>query len=467
MSIRNKLAIALVAFLAPFVFASTATAQAGLACSGTTCGLGGQIRGQIGDGLPLPISIAPAQGGSGPAATAGPFTAITIQTAPATPMGLPLVGNGLGQPGQIKPTTMATIQQGAGPGPRNLTLAAGVFRYGGQPQGSIGVVNFNAAVFAVQTNLSYDSPHPGTTPMGLAAVTQESGGAIPIPGQGMFSAGGRTGAAIVSYYADATTQGPGSPTNNYGNPVSPITPMAGDTASPPINGLARFTATGNQFGGVSIGRANGTAKVYFNGVPLIPNLDLPCKVTATPLQGTTAQGTFVPYQTGTDCQFSLSIVDLELSDATVGVAGGPFDGLGIGTAYTTPSGVHFATIGFNGTIIGSGAVVTLVGAGIPFTGQGNQGVGVPFTTGMLSVTVTEVVGATSEMFIRTGIDARDAGGNGVVSLVTGSLTARDISSGNANRTWVTLEIPEPSAIFAASAGLFALFGMHRLARRRS
>ncbi|MFP6654159.1 MAG: hypothetical protein VCB25_00930, partial [Myxococcota bacterium] len=67
MSIRNKLVIVMVAFLAPFIFASTATAQAGAACSGTVCGLGGQIRGQIGDGLPLPISIAPAQGGSGPA----------------------------------------------------------------------------------------------------------------------------------------------------------------------------------------------------------------------------------------------------------------------------------------------------------------------------------------------------------------------------------------------------------------
>ncbi|MEO1936560.1 MAG: hypothetical protein ABGX04_17440, partial [Myxococcales bacterium] len=65
MSIRNKLAITMVAFLAPIVFASTASAQAGVACAGTSCGLGGQIRGQIGDGLPLPISIAPAQGGSG------------------------------------------------------------------------------------------------------------------------------------------------------------------------------------------------------------------------------------------------------------------------------------------------------------------------------------------------------------------------------------------------------------------
>ena len=466
MSIRNKLAIALVAFLAPFVFASTATAQAGAACSGTTCGLGGQIRGQIGDGLPLPISIAPAQGGSGPAATNGPFTGITIQTAPATPAGLPLVGNGLGQPGQIKPTVAATIQQTLGAAPRQLTLAPGVFFYGNQPQGSIGVVNFNAAVFAVQTNLTYDSPHPGTTPMGLAAVTF-SGGAIPTPMANVFSAGGRIGAGIVSYYADATTQGPGNPTDNFGTPLVPITPMAGDTASPPVNGLIRFTATGNQFGGTSIGRANGTAKVFFNGVPLNEATALPCATMATPGQGTNAQGVFVPYNVIANCQFSLSIVDLELSDGTVGVAGGVFGGFGVGTAFTTPSGVRNATIGFNGTIIGSGAVVTLIGAGIPFTGQGNQGHGAPWTTGKHSVTVTDVVGATSEMFIRTGIDARDAGGNGVVALVTGSFTARDISAGNANRTWLTLEIPEPSAIFAASAGLFALFGMHRLARRRS
>jgi hypothetical protein len=155
------------------------------------------------------------------------------------------------------------------------------------------------------------------------------------------------------------------------------------------------------------------------------------------------------------------------SDATVGVAGGAFNGLAVGSAFSTNTGVFTGTIGFNGTIIGQGAAVTVIGAGIPFTGQGNQAVGMPFTTGMLSITVTQVQGATSEMFIRTGIDARDAAGNGVVALVSGSMTARDISGGNANRSWVTLEIPEPSAIVAASAGLFALFGCHRLARRRS
>ena len=75
MTIRNRLAIALMTFLVPMAFASTGSAQptgAGDACVGTQCGLGGQLRGQIGDGLPLPISIAPAR--------TGPFVDITIQS---------------------------------------------------------------------------------------------------------------------------------------------------------------------------------------------------------------------------------------------------------------------------------------------------------------------------------------------------------------------------------------------------
>ena len=52
-------------------------------------------------------------------------------------------------------------------------------------------------------------------------------------------------------------------------------------------------------------------------------------------------------------------------------------------------------------------------------------------------------------------------------MVTGAMSARSISLGNANRTWVTYEIPEPSVLFSASAGLFALFGCQYLVRRRS
>jgi len=142
MTIRNRLAIALMTFLVPMAFASTGSAQSGAgdACVGTLC----QIRGQIGDGLPLPISIAPAR--------TGPFADITIQTAPATPSGLPLIGQGLGQPGQIKPTANATIMQTtAAPhaaktgNPRAITIAPNAFRYDPVTEGSIGVVAFNNA----------------------------------------------------------------------------------------------------------------------------------------------------------------------------------------------------------------------------------------------------------------------------------------------------------------------------------
>jgi len=63
--------------------------------------------------------------------------------------------------------------------------------------------------------------------------------------------------------------------------------------------------------------------------------------------------------------------------------------------------------------------------------------------------------------------AHYANGNGVVALVSVSLTARDITLGNGNRTWITLEIPEPSSILASSAGLIALFGCHWFVRRRN
>jgi len=87
---------------------------------------------------------------------------------------------------------------------------------------------------------------------------------------------------------------------------------------------------------------------------------------------------------------------------------------------------------------------------------------------MLTISVTEVLpGEPVEIWKRTGTDARDANGNGVIAMHSGTLSARSISKGNANRGWVTYEIPEPSSILAASAGLLALFGCNRLVRRRS
>jgi len=473
MAIRIKLAITLLTFLAAMAFTGTASAQAGLACSGTVCGLGGQIRGQIGDGLPLPISIAPGYTGPFKGGTSvGGLNNVVIKSGPATPNGLPLVGNGLGQPGQIKPTASATVMQTtavAGSLGRAITLPAEQFGYGPAPEGSIGVVNFNNAVFAVQTNLIFDSPHPGTTGMG-APATVPGGGGSRMMSRGLAGGGtisqGRPGLTTVSYYAGASVytpnpsasatarlhtpsaavNKPGSPNNNYlHTTMQPqVTAAAGNLAG--INGVARFVATGRQFGGISTGRTLGTAKVYFNNVSnLIPATQLPCTGTAM-------------------CAFGLSTV----FPATTGVAGGPFGGTANNSAFVTLTGVYTGTIGFNGTINGIGNAVTNAGVNIPFTGQQATSVGFPATTGMLSITVTSMLPADpSEMWVRTGTDARDAAGNGVIATLTGSMSARNISKGNANRTWSTLEIPEPGSIAAASAALLGLFGCHQLVRRRN
>jgi hypothetical protein len=320
-------------FLVPMAYTGTASADAGVACAGTTCGLGGQARGQIGDGLPLPISIAPYY--------LGEFVDITIQTQPATPNGLPLVGNGLGQPGQVKPTTMATIMQTtAAPhaakagNPRAITIAPGMFHYQ-QPEGSIGVLGFNQAVFAVQTNLIYDGPHPGTTANG-APVT----GVPSIGVSAMFSAGGRAGLPTVSFCAGQ----PGTPGNNFNNNCTAPADGVG------INGLARFTKTVNQFGGTTRTRVLGTAKVYFNKNGL--NLaDVPCA--------------------GPGCEFQIS----EVLPGSAAVGGGTFGLTVMNPAFQTPTGVYTGAVGFNGTIISVGNAVTVAGAGIPFTGQAATSVG--------------------------------------------------------------------------------------------
>jgi hypothetical protein len=425
MTIQKRLAIALMTFLVPMAFAGTASAQAGAACAGTVCGLGGQIRGQIGEGLPLPISIAPAGSGA--------FVNITMLTHPVTSNGALLVGNGLGQTGQIKPTTGATIMQTVGHlhtpmSPRNLTVAPEQFGYGPVGEGSIGVLAFNTEVLAVQTNLIFDSPHPGTTSGGAPVVVPGGGGSR------VFSAGGRPGLPTVTFCAQGLAAG--TPGNNFGGacgvPADGVTTGLGG-----VNGIARFTKTTNQFGGISTGRTGGTAKVYFN-INNLTLMQLPCNGGTNPA-----------------CAFGISVV----VPGTTGVAGGPFGGTVNNAGVIGP--VHTGSIGFNGSILTIGAL-----QGTTFMGQPATSIGFPLTTGRLTISVTDALPA-AEVFMRTGTDARTASGNGVVALNTGAMSKRTISRGNSNRTWVTYEIPEPSAIAAASAGLFALFGCHQLVRRRS
>jgi hypothetical protein len=91
--------------------------------------------------------------------------------------------------------------------------------------------------------------------------------------------------------------------------------------------------------------------------------------------------------------------------------------------------------------------------------------GYPWTTGMISVNQPAAV--PPELFILTGMDARDSFGVGSISLVSGALSLRALSGPNANRGWVRLTLPEPAAALGA-AGAFLMLGLcHGMARRRS
>jgi hypothetical protein len=90
--------------------------------------------------------------------------------------------------------------------------------------------------------------------------------------------------------------------------------------------------------------------------------------------------------------------------------------------------------------------------------------GFPWTTGF--ITVSQPAAVPPEIFFLSGTDMRVAG-VGNVSLVSGALSTRALSGPNANRGWLSLTLPEPSAALG-SLGALAMLGLcHGLVRRRS
>jgi hypothetical protein len=90
--------------------------------------------------------------------------------------------------------------------------------------------------------------------------------------------------------------------------------------------------------------------------------------------------------------------------------------------------------------------------------------GFPWTTGFIVVTAPGA--APAEIFYQSGQDLRVAG-VGNISMVSGALGQRKLSLANANRGWVTLTLPEPTAALGAAAALSVLGLCHMLVRRRA
>ena len=400
-----RLAIGAIA-MAGLLSSGLATAQT---CSGTTCDLGGHQRFQIGAGLPIPITLNPAQTGAALQVNGG------IQAIPGATV--------------MQTTAMATA--------RRLTVPPGAF-VDVVPQVQIPVFAFNPNVLAVSTNLVLSNPRPGSP--------------------SVLSAFGRTGDAIVTWCPGSTVPaGPGSLANTFVGGCASAGATTTRNGGPVLsdNGLVRFTATKNQFGGTQSGLTTGTAQVFFNAGGL----------------------TFGALNNNGGCQFATNVAcRVAVSQATPNTSAanaGPFGKTAPNPADINPTGIWGINAGPFGTVLTlvaplstMGGIVPIGGGPpIPFQGQAATSFGFPATTGMLTISVPGAFGS-PEIFVRTGNDTRNANGSGIVMLVSGTLSNRSLSGPNANRGWSVLEIPEPGVLAAGSSALAMLAGCHWLIRRR-
>lgn len=351
------------------------------AAQSTTHSLSGNVRLQIGNGLPIPI------------------------TGQAIPNG------------RVFATPAATVMQPTPGNGQPVTIAPGAFT---APGNAINLPVFlaNSNVFQVRTAIPIQFPQAGP------AV--------------VFSAGKRTGGMTEAYCAGSGAV----------PPFSCASPNVGFTQAG-VNGLMRYTATKNQFGGPARGNAGGSA-------------DVALRVGGSPAPCAYGGGA------NANCRATMALA----TPQPTGAQGAPF-GVIVGTAgMAPPSGKLFITVTAAGKI--TNAVVTAgMGAGLPNPATSFGG---PWTTGMLTVSVTNNVGPSPEVFIMNGSDARAVNGAGALSLVAGSVSARLLSGPNANRGWINMQIGPPSgahvpvmplAGLAAFGALAALTGGYALRKRNS
>lgn len=297
--------------------------------------LTGNLRAQIGDGLPIPITAAPPPNGGVPAIPGAVATQTVVNDKPKI---------------VIKPAQFFRPQFG-------LTIP---------------VNPTNSKVFQVRTSLGLTWPKATAT----------------------FSAGGRSGPAVVTVCPGAGVVGP---TTNPGC----ADPNVGLT-----RGRLKYTAIGAQFGG--------TAQA---GVVGIADIALRAGGTALPCVG---------------CNVIMAFA----SPQPTGAGGASFNA----PLQTSPGMAPSPGLFTNATITKNGFVVAVAGPAGP--GLINTAVdgGGPLTTGRVTITAPFAAGAPETLTV-TGSDNR-VNGVGSLSLVSGATSNRSVSGPNANRGWVNLVIAD-------------------------
>lgn len=284
-------------------------------------------------------------------------------------------------------------------------------------------------------------------------------------GRAKFQAAGRSGPSTISFCPAATQTG-----RSVFSGVAPYNPACTNTAGPSgtpagegfFAGSIKYTRTlnalNNQLGVRFGGRAQ---QLIWGGGAVLPTTLAP--------NGTRYGGDVAFYYNTAMTQIGFNLVRAGIDGEHTGQAFGQTN---------LVSHLRGAVYPFIGPALTPNQLLTpaMIGATeiatVP-TGM-SLGYGGPFTTGMLNANKPDAAGA-PQFYTLSGSDARTAGGEGNLVMVSGAIVGNQVGGGQgrAERGVLTLNfsnavnLPEPSAAAGALAALFALGVVRKFVRRRT
>jgi hypothetical protein len=448
------------------------------ACDGGDCPItGGTLRTMVGGGFIIP-QVPSVQPFTGPQGSPDRTTTTSMGATnfiPGCP-GCGQMGFGNTARGAIRPITGAQVtinKEGGTAAPFSIDVPLGQLTYGSHPTSVPPKAGYYTTPILVQVPLNFFVPpllgvstrngqsFPGETRISPSSLTANNPAATVLGGPMHLEAGGRGGAPTLTYCAGAIVPAAPIPGTWTGGCTGFGTPTTGGTLmSPGVQVAAvevRYTKTANQFGGVGtqrqVKRTGGTndwiGRINFN------NFIVPIDRDAMALTSVKKNYPTLPQ----------NLVEPVVWGATFGAVVQRIGG-------SSPGNMVSAFLTLNGAPQNTATVMitqnppSLGGPGTDMgLGQTSTSWGGPLTTGM--VTVQQLAGGTLQpsTWSNTGNDQRTPGGQGMVSLVSGSLSSRNISGPGTSRTLLTLQLPEPSMALGLFVGVAALVGVSRRRNR--